>query len=147
MNGDTPLSDAITALSKDNSLIHTQFKETLLAVDVGIHVSQMSTNAAGGEAIKTPTEQQVQISSGDDGKGNQTLIAFADPAVFTKNFGKKFKEDFGLECNATLQGEALIRTALNNKECHGIRLTSAVSDTSLVLSRETLEFLLKGAAT
>jgi hypothetical protein len=143
VNSDTPLSDAIAAMSDAGEHSENQFREAFLSAEVGVHVTRMLVGAEKGETVITSDDNQIQVTSGGDRNGNPVLLAFADPPVFIKNFGDKFLREFGLECNATMPSRDLIRTALYNPDSHGIRLNSAIAEQSVVLDREMLESMLE----
>ena len=60
-------------------------------------------------------------------------LAFADPAVFVRRFGRRF--------NAEMAGEALLATIVLNPECEGILVNSALAEISVVIDRMAAESL------
>ncbi|MFI6217257.1 hypothetical protein ACIBCD_35095 [Nocardia brasiliensis] len=72
------------------------------------------------------------------GDGRSRVLAWADPEVALRNFGPRF--------NGGVSGEVLLRMAVDDIECHGILVNSALDEISVVISRETAEVLLSRSA-
>jgi hypothetical protein len=58
-----------------------------------------------------------------------------DSSVFDRNFGCQF--------NLTITGEELCRVALNDPDCRGVLVNSALSEISMAISRDTIVSLIR----
>jgi hypothetical protein len=66
------------------------------------------------------------------------VLAFADPEAFAARFGRRF--------NAVIAGEAVLATVMLNPNCAGVLVNSALSETSVVIDRATVESLVRPAS-
>jgi len=75
----------------------------------------------------TTADAPVSVGLTQHAGGEPMVLAFADPLAFTKRFGRKF--------NAGMNGDALLATALLNPKCAGVLVNSALTESSVVISR------------
>ena len=127
----TPLSDLMALSAADETGVNFGwFVEEFRKSKVGVFATGMSAGQTG-EFVSTDA-RPLFLSSGDIA-GDRFLRAFADPVEFARQFGKPF--------NAEAFGDALIATAMHNPACEGIQVNSAITESSIIIERQTLEVI------
>jgi hypothetical protein len=127
----TPLSDLMCAYSAD----HTP--ERFAAFLAEFRRSTLGVRAVGAPDVPGDhvASNQMPISVGLTryANGKQMVLAFADPDAFAKRFGHKF--------NAGMKGDALLATCLHDKDCEGILVNNAITESCIAISRSVAERL------
>lgn len=83
-----------------------------------------------GEFVST-AEHPVTIATGHLPTGEETIFGYADPPAFEKKYGRKH--------NAIVTGEVLISILRVNPNAIGIRLNSALTETSIFFRRQDVD--------
>ena len=135
MTEKTPLSDLIDgyeAAGTEES--YSSFLDAFRSAKVGV----MAFGAPSGTAsdFKSSKEVPLRVGLSEDGEGRSVVLAFADPRAFIQNFG--------MQCNAEMMGEDVLRTVLESPNCYGVRVNNAKSEHSVLIPRETATFILSG---
>lgn len=127
----TPLSDLMVLSHADESGCQFGwFIEEFRNARVGIIATGFPSGQTG---TVVATGDHPLFISGGQMAGDRFLLAFADPDEFAIRFGRRF--------NAEICGELLIAAVLHDPDCEGIRINSAISETSIIIDRRTLEFV------
>jgi hypothetical protein len=123
---ETPLSDLVEAYAADRSPERfSLFVEAFRRSEVGV-VAVGTLPRTPGKHVST-AEAPVSVGLTRHAGGKPMVLAFADPAAFAKRFGAKF--------NAGMNGDALLATAFLNPDCAGVLVNSALTESSVVISR------------
>jgi hypothetical protein len=132
----TPLSDLIAAhRAKGTSQSYARFLDGFRGAMLGVVAAGLPKGAAG--EVVSCASQPVSVGMTQHAGGRPMVLAFADPVAFARRFGAQF--------NAEISGEALLATALLNRECQGVLVNSALADVSIVIDRVTAESLTRPA--
>ncbi|GAB7038669.1 MULTISPECIES: hypothetical protein [Catenuloplanes] len=119
---DSPLSDALAAYAGDRTdenwahLIGV-FRNSIVGAVGSGPVAADGTSGAGFGVGRTT-----------HGDGRPRILTFADPPVYARTFGRRF--------NVGVPGSVLLEMAAGDLDCAGILINSAISETSVVISRE-----------
>jgi hypothetical protein len=127
----TPLSDLMSAYSADHiparfDAFLAEFRRSTLGV-----IATGTPNVPGDYVSTKQMPMSVGLTRYAHGK--LMVLAFADPHEFAKRFGRKF--------NAGIKGEALLATCLLNKDCCGILVNNAITESCVAISRSVAERL------
>ena len=130
----TPLSDMITAHSANGSSeTWAQFLEGFRQAQLGVIAIGLPAGATGKHS--SSAGQALSVGLTLHASGRPMALAFADPIAFAARFGQPF--------NATMFGNALLKTMLHNPECAGVLVNSAVAEVSVVIDRTTAETMVR----
>ena len=137
-DSETPLSDLIESyVEVGDQACYERFLVGFRNARVGAQASGGAPKGTPGDVVSTD-EQPVSIAASTDADGNPVLLAFADPAAFSRNFGVQF--------NAEVTGEALLKTVLSQPDCYGVRVNSAKEEISILIDRSTAATLVEASA-
>ena len=122
---ETPLSDLMASnLRWQSGRRHARAVDLLYRSRVGIVVT-----GSYNELNETAAATSLAVTS--HAGGRRMLLAFADPSAFVETFDEKF--------NGTIDGQKLFRVALEDPDCHGIQVNSALAEISMVVDREQIK--------
>jgi hypothetical protein len=126
---DTPLSDLMATLDADDApQSYQRFITAFRSSKLGV-LAVGTPAGVVGDTIAT-NDQSISLGLTDHQDGQPKVLAFADPVAFARRFGQQF--------NADMLGDAIFKTVLQNDRCHGILVNSALSETSVIIDRETI---------
>ena len=86
-------------------------------------------SSVGGQEGAFVADGRIAAGRTTHGDGSSRILAFADPEAALLRFGSCF--------NAGIQGEVLLRMAAGDPECDGILVNSALTESSVVISKQT----------
>lgn len=110
-----------------------EFLEAFRCAVVGVIALGVPQGSMG--TFTSLPEHPVSLGSSTDNRGRHLVLAFADPDAFTRTFGARF--------NATMSGEAVLQTAVQNPSCHGVQVNSAKAEISILIDRHNAVSLLE----
>jgi tetratricopeptide (TPR) repeat protein len=130
----TPLSDLIEDLhfkprTEDS---FADFLQAFRYAVVGV-IALGVPPATRGNVTSMP-EHRISLGSSTDSEGHASVLAFADPDAFVRTFGTRF--------NATMSGETVLQTVVQNPACYGLQVNSAKTELSILIDRHTVVSLL-----
>src|SRR5947209_2569776 len=126
---ETPLSDLMTGFASSGSPeSFAKFLAAFRGSKVGVIAVGVEPGSSGD--VTSTAARPISVGLSGHGDGQPRVLAFADPVVFARRFGRPF--------NADMTGDALMKTALHNPRCVGILVNSAVSESSVTIDRATM---------
>jgi hypothetical protein len=138
LNPDAPVSSALLALVNGEISESEFFSAFLSSEEIGIDVNFNISGVKDGDQVNS-SDHHITVKRVPDQQGNPVMLAFADPKVFEENYGDEFRTKFNQQIRATVSVADAIRSALSPPDSHGIRLTSAIGEHSIVIPRPILE--------
>lgn len=135
--GETPLSDAMTAVIRSNGepRDHERFLRTFVVASVGVELENVP-NAAGRYRVARGDSIAWRLCQAPD--GSVLVRACADPAVFRAKFDHTI--------TAEMIGHELLDAVLGVEGLEGVLVCSAVSAHSIPLRREDLRQIVRDHA-
>jgi hypothetical protein len=123
---DTPLSDVMSMHADTTSPeSYDRFITLFRSSTIGI-VATGIPEQPDHQVVANGTVGAGMTTHGD---GRRRILAYADPEVALRNFGPRF--------NAGLPGEVLLQMCVDEPDCTGILVNSAIHEISLIISQST----------
>ena len=110
----------------DDGNLYYQFVVAFSRSVVGVMAVGVPVGVAG--RFESTSEHPLSLGQSVTPDGRSVLLTFADPLVFSQRYGKRF--------NAEMSGIDVLRTAGANPDCEGLQVNSALSETSIIITRE-----------
>jgi hypothetical protein len=134
---DAPLSALMAQVYSrpDDDDIYYQFAVAFSRSVVGVIAVGVTAGAAG--RVESTSEHPFSLGPSVLPDGSLGLLTFADPSVFRRQYGESF--------NAEMDGMDVLRTVEANPDCGGVQVNSALSETSMIISRGAALATLRGA--
>jgi hypothetical protein len=88
-----------------------------------------------GDKFTSTSENPLEIHLTTSHDGRERILVCADPPVYAMRFGRKF--------NSIIAGEEILKVAISFPECAGVYVNSAISETGVIIDRETAISLLR----
>jgi len=112
---------------KPSDRLYRKFLDLFVRSGLGVIAVGVPEGTSG--QIKSTSEKPIHLGQTSYGDGKRRVLAFADPQEFVRNFGQPF--------NAELKGADLLEMVVENRECDGILVNSAIAEESILISRGT----------
>lgn len=126
------LSSLMLQLSRD-AQIFPRFIKAFLRSKVGVHTFG-GKNTTGSEFVST-SEAPLQINLTAVHDGRERILVCADPPLYDLRYGMPF--------NSVVNGDEILKIAIANPDCAGIYINNALSESGMIISRETAMSALK----
>lgn len=127
------LSDVISHLGRyQDQKAYTHFIEAFLRSKVGVKIIG---GEESGDKFTSTSENPIEIDLTTSHDGRERILVCADPPVYAMRFGRKF--------NSIIAGEEILKVVVSIPECAGVYVNSAISETGVIIDRETAISLLR----
>ena len=125
---DAPLSTLMAqSLSRlDDDDTYYQFVVAFSRSVVGVVASGVPAGVTG--RVKSTGECPLSLGRSVTSDGRSVILTFADPMVFSQRYGQRF--------NASMDGIDVLSTVEANPDCEGVQVNSALSETSMIITKE-----------